>query len=244
MDPFVEPIRVPFAPICAVIDFSQWYRQRTRHGLKFVSTAATTTRSSPQPASDMLSSHPSPLGLCSFDFHDLAMAEPSISFADAYATHESTDQNQILALGELEPESFLGVYPQSWVNSIDPALISINQSLHGGLLDITTSPPLLDPSDHVTNEVLRIFESNQTCAFGERLHQSNDEPGAEDDVIEQKRTARRRLKPHDWDIYKALIKRLYMHDDKSLKVTRQILKDDFGFEASYVPIEFPCYYHH
>lgn len=43
---------------------------------------------------------------------------------------------------------------------------------------------------------------------------------------------RARIKASEWTKKRALMKRLYMDEDKSLAVTRSILKEEHGFGAS------------
>ena len=50
----------------------------------------------------------------------------------------------------------------------------------------------------------------------------------------QRSTGCRRDRSQPWGEHRALIKRLYIDEDKSLAITRHIMKEDHGFDASYV----------
>ena len=113
-----------------------------------------------------------------------------------------------------------------------------------GELDVLEPPDTLDlPEQQIgrasgldgdTTHVPTV-ESNTTVPEGgtsssdEVLADPEKEP---QDPIGTVSGARCRIKALEWTKKRALIKRLYMDEDKSLAITRRILKEEHGFDAS------------
>ncbi|MCJ1384778.1 hypothetical protein MMC17_007896 [Xylographa soralifera] len=61
---------------------------------------------------------------------------------------------------------------------------------------------------------------------------SNESPPSADQSIKGRRAGRQRLQSWHWEKHRNAIKRLYVDEDKTLAATRQVMKDEHGFDAS------------
>ena len=63
---------------------------------------------------------------------------------------------------------------------------------------------------------------------------SNESPPSADQFLKGRHARRQRVPSRQWEKHRELIKSLYVNEDKTLTATRQVMKDEHGFDASYV----------
>ncbi|MCJ1430809.1 hypothetical protein MMC27_000159 [Xylographa pallens] len=61
---------------------------------------------------------------------------------------------------------------------------------------------------------------------------SNNAPASADQSVKRRHARRRRLHSRQWEKHREVIKSLYVDEDRTLAATRQVMKDEHGFDAS------------
>jgi hypothetical protein len=101
---------------------------------------------------------------------------------------------------------------------------------------VVTGTPFMSPGRlDITSPRLEIYPAASHAAVDITSDQEPDIPTAANSPEPQNcPPPPTRLSPANWESHRAKIKKLYIDENLSLKETRQVLKDEHGFDASYV----------
>ncbi|MCJ1404123.1 hypothetical protein MMC11_007348 [Xylographa trunciseda] len=108
----------------------------------------------------------------------------------------------------------------SFSDGVDPRGLQCKKELAPPTDTSLTSAQHEGPSSN------QLSASGMTHLPGKKASPSTDQFGKE------KAASQHHLQDRQWEKFQAIIKRLYIDEEKSLTITRQLMKDDYGFVAS------------